>query len=583
MRYLALATDYDGTLAHHGRVSAATLESLKQLAATGRRLLLVTGRELNELLDLFAEVDLFDLVVAENGALLYRPSTRERIVLGEPPPPGFVKALEEKGVPVQVGASIVATVTPHEVAVIETIREQGLELQVIFNKGAVMVLPPNVNKASGLAAALKEMELSPHNVVGIGDAENDHALLAYSEFSAAVANAVPMLKAQADLTTEGSRGEGVAELIAAMIKDDLREASHEQKRRRLLVGRRDNDEELYIAPAWHNILVAGSSGSGKSTLATGLLERLCKEDYQFCIIDPEGDYEEFEDAIVLGSADHGPSTTEVLTALEKPDTSVVVNLIGLPLQDRPAFFLGLLPHLQELRSKTGRPHWILVDETHHLLPTDWESASSMLGDGLHSMIYITVHPDWVAPDVLKGVDLIAALGEDPYETLRNFAEAAGIDPPAAQPLELEAGHALMWFCKRDEPPFVLEIEPSHSERRRHRRKYAEGELPPDRSFYFRGPGQKLNLRAQNLMLFTQLAEGIDDETWLHHLRQGDYSRWMDDCVKDEDLAKQVRAIEEDESLSPGDSRTRVREAVEEHYTLPATNQPSSAAVPTRRT
>lgn len=583
MRYLALAVDYDGTLAHQGSVSASTLEALKQLAATGRKLLLVTGRELNELLGIFPDIDLFDLVVAENGALLYRPSTRERIVLGAPPPPGFVKALEEKGVPLQLGASIVATVTPHEITVLETIREQGLELQVIFNKGAVMVLPPNVNKASGLDAALDEMRISPHNVVGIGDAENDHALLNYCEFGVAVANAVPMLKAQADHTTEASRGDGVAELIATIIEDDLRELSRAQQRRRLLMGRREDDTPVHIPPAWHNILIAGSSGSGKSTLATGLLERLSKDGYQFCIIDPEGDYEEFEDAIVLGSADHGPSTDEVLTALEKPETSVVVNLIGLPLQDRPAFFLGLLPHLQELRSKTGRPHWILVDETHHLLPTDWESAASMLGDGLHSMIYITVHPDWVAPDVLSGVDIVAALGEEPYGTLENFARAAEIELPAARPLELEAGHALLWFCSTDEAPFVLEIEPSHSERRRHRRKYAEGELPPDRSFYFRGPGQKLNLRAQNLMLFTQLAEGIDDETWLHHLRQGDYSRWMEDCVKDDELAEQVRAIEADEGLSPTDSRSRVREAVEEHYTLPATNQPSSAAVPTRRT
>src|SRR5690606_14476861 len=334
---------------------------------------------------------------------------------------------EEKGVPLQLGASIVATVTPHEITVLETIREQGLELQVIFNKGAVMVLPPNVNKASGLDAALDEMRISPHNVVGIGDAENDHALLNYCEFGVAVANAVPMLKAQADHTTEASRGDGVAELIATIIEDDLRELSRAQQRRRLLMGRREDDTPVHIPPAWHNILIAGSSGSGKSTLATGLLERLSKDGYQFCIIDPEGDYEEFEDAIVLGSADHGPSTDEVLTALEKPETSVVVNLIGLPLQDRPALFLGLLPHLQELRSKTGRPHWILVDETHHLLPTDWESAASMLGDGLHSMIYITVHPDWVAPDVLSGVDIVAALGEEPYGTLENFARAVEIE------------------------------------------------------------------------------------------------------------------------------------------------------------
>ena len=580
MRYLALAIDYDGTLAHAGKVAPDTLEALKQAAATGRKLLLVTGRELNELLEVFPEIDLFDWVVAENGALLYRPGTRERIVLGEAPPPEFVQALERKGVPLQIGASIVATVTPHEVTVIETVRELGLELQLIFNKGAVMVLPPGVNKASGLAAALEHMKLSPHNVVAIGDAENDHALLDCCECGVAVANAVPMLKREADLVTAMPHGGGVAEIVRRLVEDDLRGAA--LRRRRLLLGRRGG-EPVYIAPAWHNLLVAGSSGSGKSTFASGVLERLCKQGYQFCVIDPEGDYEGFEDAIVFGDNDHGPSANEVLTALEKPQTNVVVNLVGLPLQDRPDFFLGLLPRLQELRSKTGRPHWILVDETHHLLPTDWEAASSMLGEGLGSMIYVTVHPDWVAPEVLRGVDVVAALGEEPCETLGNFARAAGAEPPAAQPLELEPGQALLWFRGEPTPPFVIAVEPGRSERRRHRRKYAEGELPPDRSFYFRGPEAKLNLRAQNLVLFSQLAEGVDDDTWTHHLRRGDYSRWLRDCVKDEQLADQVRDIEADAGLSPQESRTRIREAIEERYTVPAAGHSGSAAVPTRRT
>jgi hypothetical protein len=40
------------------------------------------------------------------------------------------------------------------------------------------------------------------------------------------------------------------------------------------------------------------------------------------------------------------------------------------------------------------------------------------------------------------------------------------------------------------------------------------------SRYFRGPEGRLNLRAKNLALFLQIAEGIDDSTWLHHLRAG---------------------------------------------------------------
>jgi HAD superfamily hydrolase (TIGR01484 family) len=222
MRFHALATDYDGTLAHHGRVSAGMVESLRTFLASGRRLLLVTGRELPELLQIFPAVHLFEWVVAENGALLYQPDTQEEQRLAEPPPREFVEALTSRGVaPISVGRVIVATWEPHEQTVLETIRDLGLELQVIFNKGAVMVLPTGVNKASGLAAALQRMNLSPHNVVGVGDAENDHAFLKACELSAAVANALPAVKDTADVVLAGDHGEGVRQLMERIVADDL--------------------------------------------------------------------------------------------------------------------------------------------------------------------------------------------------------------------------------------------------------------------------------------------------------------------------------------------------------------------------
>ena len=208
MRYLALATDYDGTLAKDGHVDEPTLAALERFRDSGRRLILVTGRELDELLGIFPQVDLFERVVAENGALLYRPAGREEKLLGEPPPPALVEAIRKRGVsPLSVGRGIIATVEPHQGAILEAIRELGLEWQVIFNKGSVMVLPSGVNKATGLSAALEELNLSPHNVVGVGDAENDHAFLALCEFSAAVANALPTVKERADfVTAEPRRG-----------------------------------------------------------------------------------------------------------------------------------------------------------------------------------------------------------------------------------------------------------------------------------------------------------------------------------------------------------------------------------------
>jgi HAD superfamily hydrolase (TIGR01484 family) len=224
MRYLALACDYDGTLAHHGRVDNTTLAALERVLASGRKLLLVTGRELDDLRTVFPRLDLFERVIAENGALLYRPGSREEKVLAERPPEEFVRALEARGVrPLGVGRVIVATCHPHETAVLETIRELGLELQVIFNKDAVMVLPAGVNKASGLAVALQELDLASSNVVGIGDAENDLAFLTMCGRAVAVANALPPVLEAADLVTRGAHGVGVRELIARLLAGDLQE------------------------------------------------------------------------------------------------------------------------------------------------------------------------------------------------------------------------------------------------------------------------------------------------------------------------------------------------------------------------
>jgi len=224
MHYLALATDYDGTLASDGRVDDETIAALDRLRDSGRRLILVTGRHLDDLLYVFPEINLCDWVVLENGALLYRPATREEKPLGAPPPEEFVKALQQRGVdPLAVGRVIVATWHPHENTVLDVIRDLGLEYQVIFNKGAVMVLPSGVNKASGLSAALKELGLSPHNTVAIGDAENDQALLDCCGCGVAVANALPMLKERADFVTKGDRGAGVVELINQLLASDLAE------------------------------------------------------------------------------------------------------------------------------------------------------------------------------------------------------------------------------------------------------------------------------------------------------------------------------------------------------------------------
>jgi HAD superfamily hydrolase (TIGR01484 family) len=564
MRYLGLACDYDGTIAHHGEVDEQTLTALERVRASGRKLVLVTGRELDDLMLVFPRLDLFDRVVAENGALLYCPATREERVLGEPPLQEFVDRLAAAGVaPMSTGRVIVATWEPNETAVLQIIRELGLELQVIFNKGAVMVLPAGVNKASGLAAALAELSLSPHNVVAVGDGENDHALLRLCECAVAVANAVPLLKERADVVLERRHGEGVVELIDKLVAHDLREFQPPLGRHDILLGRVDG-QELRIHPYGGAILLAGPSGSGKSTAAVGIIERLAECGYQFCLIDPEGDYEDVSAAVCLGDSKRPPGITEVVQLLRRPDQNAIVKLYGLPLADRPGYFATLLARLQELRTETGRPHWVMVDEAHHLLPSGWDPAGISVPRALSGVILVTVHPESVAPAALASVEILIAIGDAPDRTFRGFGSALELEVPAVD-AALAPGEAIAWFRSNGAGPLRFKPEMASIERRRHRRKYAEGELG-DRSFYFRGKDGKLNLRANNLNLFLQLAEGVDDETWCYHLRRGDYSRWLRQTLKDESVAEEVEQAEQSPAESAAESRARVRHAIEKRYT-----------------
>lgn len=222
MRFLALATDYDGTLADDGVVHADVIDALLRLRRSGRKLLLVTGRELEDLMRACHYLDVFDAVVAENGALLYTPRPPAERPLATPPPPDFVATLRERGVtPISCGRIVIATWQPHEQVVLDVIREMGLELEVIFNKGAVMVLPSGTNKASGLKAALAELGIPAQQVVSVGDGENDHSLLEACGIGVAVGNAVPALKRRADLVLTKVRGDGVIELCDAILADDL--------------------------------------------------------------------------------------------------------------------------------------------------------------------------------------------------------------------------------------------------------------------------------------------------------------------------------------------------------------------------
>jgi hypothetical protein len=568
MRYLALAVDYDGTVAIDGQASAAAVSAIAQLRRSGRRAILVTGRRLDDLLAVFPEIQLFDYVVAENGALVYSPRTREQISLGKPPPAHFIERLARLGVnPIEVGRVIVSTWLPNHTRVLQAIQETGLELLVIFNKAAVMILPTGINKATGLDYALRKLGLSFHEVVGIGDGENDQSFLERCECAAAVANAVPSIRQLATFVTEGEAGLGVAELIEELIANDLARFEGELKQHFITIGSHADGGEVRVPPYRMNILIAGPSGSGKSTVTTGIVERLIEQNYQICLVDPEGDYGPLRGVITLGDLHHAVGINEVLAILEDPKINLNINLLGVPLTDRPTFFGEFFPSLRSLRTRTGRPHWVIVDEAHHLLPVEWGHLPEALPHQLGETILVTVHPDHLASAILSLIDVIIAVGQSPDKTLRSFGDASGHDLVWPEGLSYEPGHAVVWFPRRGELPFSMGIIPGSADRIRHRRKYAEGDMRHS-SFYFRGPDGRHNLRAQNLAIFSQLAEGIDEETWLFHLYRGDYSRWFRNAIRDAYLAEQTENIEQRSNLQSEETRHLIRRLIEARYTLP---------------
>jgi hydroxymethylpyrimidine pyrophosphatase-like HAD family hydrolase len=566
MRFVALAADFDGTLAADGVLDPATTSALERLRRSGRELILVTGREVPELVATCPELGLFSLVVAENGALLYWPATERYRLLAEPPPHALVDALCALDVaPLSVGKVIVATWHPHEATVLETIRHLGLEYQVIFNKGAVMVLPPGINKASGLTAALYELGLSRHNVVGIGDAENDHSFLSLCECAVAVDNALPTLKQRADFVTSLGHGAGVVELIDELLATDLQEREPLLHRHNIPLGTRSNGEPVSLRSHDVVILIAGPPVSGKSTLALGLMERLTERGYQICVVDPEGDYEAFGEVKVEVRRVR-QATARVAELLELPTRNVCVDLLGLSMTDRPRFGADLLSGINALQQRTARPHWLVLDEAHHLFPF----KSSAPPERPPGLVLVTVDIDGVSQAILAGVDVVIATGAGADVTVRAFYQAIGEPVPTIPPTNLNWGEALVSLRDASEPPFPVCVLPTRTKHRRHRRKYDIGDVGAGRGFYFRGPWNGGDHYAPNLSRFTELAVQVGDEVWHYHLHRGDYERWFRDVIRDDDLAGETAQIVALVNAgSPIDSRQRVRTAIIDRYAGPS--------------
>lgn len=567
MRYIALACDYDGTLTSDNQPSAEAFGKLRQVKASGRKVILVTGRTLEQLQESCQELDTFDSIVLENGAVLYDPHTDRSRLLCAPVSRPFLSKLKKKGVTnLSVGQAIIATWSPQESAVLSVIRSMGLDLQLSFNQNAVLILPPGINKASGLLVALEGLGISPHNVVGVGNAENDHIFLSLCKCSVAVANATDLVKEDADWVLERAEGEGVCDLIEQLVNNDLEKLRLEMIRARLPIGTSEQGP-VWIDAYNSRVLIAGPSRSGKSRLTCGLLERLGADRYQFCVVDPEADFDGFPNAVTLGSTTNAPDVEHVVLALKNPDNRVTVNLVGLAFAERPAYFARLLNAIQDLRLSTGRPHWFVVEEAHHMLYPDWKHISQALPRDFPGLLLVTVHPSELSPDVLANIDTVIATGRDAHEVINDFAAAQNLKIPEVQAVELDVDEVLLWLRSAPGHALKTRLLPTVHEHRRHVRKYAQGDVGYYRSFFFTGPDFRLNLQASNLRIFVRIADGVDDDTWMYHLHLGHYSQWFQEVIKDQELADLAQGLASSDA-SAAHSRHAINSFIHSRYTLP---------------
>ena len=208
-----------------------------------------------------------------------------------------------------------------------------------------------------------------------------------------------------------------------------------------------------------------------------------------------------------------------------------------------------------------------MDEAHHLLPAERDVSAAASPQSLPPVILVTVDPEALAVDALRRVDDVFAVGDKAVETLAAFARALSIATPELSRESLSRGEALFWRRSAGKRAQVIASHAPAQKAERHTRKYAEGALGEDKSFYFRGPANALNLRAQNLTIFMQVADGVDNETWLHHLQANDYSRWAREAIKDDELSQELRQIEDHPMRDPAATRRAVREAIERKYTM----------------
>jgi hydroxymethylpyrimidine pyrophosphatase-like HAD family hydrolase len=550
MKFRVMALDYDGTIAQDGNLNPDVRSAIAEARDRGVVVVLVTGRSMRDLRQVAGNLDFLDAVVAENGAVITFPYGPSRI-LGQPPPQKFVDELRRRGIVVTVGQCVVEADANSAPQILAVIRELELPLLLLFNRSRLMVLPQSVSKGVGLRAALSALRLSVHNAIGIGDAENDHDLLATCEVGVAVSWGSASLRESADEILEGDGPAAVAAYLRRTM-DELRLPPERMGRYRLELGTFDDGSPLAFPLRGRNVLIAGDPQSGKSWVAGLACEQMILQGYSVCVIDPEGDYRTLEPlpgVVIMGGGDSPPELPDVAQAVRHPDMSVVIDLSHVPQPEKVKYLYTLLPTLAAIRRTTGLPHRIVVDEAHYFLHEP--NIGDLLDLNLGAYTLVTYRLSDLHPDVRRALEVLVVkriTDSQEIQTLaemvrdrrvksewRDTIESLTMSQAALLPATSEAQGRLRRF----------ELLPRMTPHVRHKAKYLDVQLVEEQAFVFTSEsGKRVGQPARSLKDFSSLLRACPADALGGHARRGDFSRWMAEVFHDRILASDLRKIEQ---------------------------------------
>ena len=545
MKFGVLALDYDGTIARDGILDSDVRTAIAEARARGIAVILVTGRILSDLKRIAGDLQFVDAVVAENGAVLAFPSGHSWLI-GHPPPPAFLNELRRRAINFVPGQCVVETDATLAPRILAVIRELELPLVLLFNRSRLMVLPQAISKATGLHRALMALRLSAHNAIAIGDAENDHDLLAACEIGVAVGWGSPALQRDAD---EVIRGEG-----PSAVAPYIRQAANSlrlppDRKSKITLDVTGSGGQIEVLIGGRNVLIAGDPRSGKSWLTGLYCEHFMLHDYCTCVIDPEGDYEQLEAlprVLVSGGDDPPPSLPDLARMLRHPDMSVVINLSHVQYTEKVAYLRKLLPMLASLRRSTGLPHRIVLDEAHYFL--NESNVRELLDLDLGAYTLVTYRPSELHAEVRRAIEVICATRiSDPHEaeamrtmfgngsgdwsaTLAGLADGEAVLLPGTP----EASGKLQRFSLGSRLT-------SHV---RHRSKYLNAPMQCGHEFVFTANGKPVGPPSRTLQEFVSSLESVSRDVLDGHAHRGDFSRWIAEGFHDHPLASDVRKVEQ---------------------------------------